>query len=70
MCEVTHSLYVRGALHRVFTGLQPVRDSLLGETGLGVVMRHPFRLRFNHVGKRFFEQLCNLLVIMLPHASQ
>ena len=67
---MTHSLYVRGALHRVFTGLQPVGDGLLGETGLGVVMCHPFRLRFNHVGKRLLEQLRDLLMIVLPHASQ
>jgi hypothetical protein len=58
--ELISARYERCSL--LITANQPFGES--------VVMRHQLRLRARHLGKAILQQLCHLLVILLPGALQ
>src|SRR5262249_14090476 len=68
--EVTDGFGMSRALARSLPGLLPIRDGLLDDTCLRVVMREEFGLGFSDLRKALFQHLSNLLVILLPSALE
>jgi hypothetical protein len=62
--------HMGGALERPGASLLPVAHGLRVAPGFGVVMRQEFRLGRDGLRKPGFDQLRNLLVVLLPGAFQ
>ena len=70
LAEVTDRLYVGRALAGSLPCPLPIRDRLLNQSSLGVMMGKEFRLRFLDVRETRFQHLRNLLVILLAFALE
>jgi hypothetical protein len=67
---VSRRFQVGRALPSLLPGPPPVRNGLLDEPGLGVVLRHQLRLGLDNLGKLRRQHLGTALMILLPGALQ
>jgi hypothetical protein len=67
---VADGFLVRRALASALAGPPPVIHGLVGEAGLGVVIRQQLGLSLDHLGKPLLQHLGNVLMVLLPGALQ
>ena len=66
---MTDAVHVGRALRRTLSRLEPIRDRLLAQAGLGVMTCHELGLRLDQVRELLLEHLRDGLVVSLARTA-